>query len=133
METSQPNEDSQAAPNEVEEPPKHGEQAKVMNPLPSSQAAFLNSNIENIISAINDKRKRDISLLADFKSDLEMQCAAAYSLMESTIYSTYEQTNTVMEGKLQELLQVIERINLLESELTEFKSAFSALYSDIHA
>ncbi len=35
-----------------------------MNPLPSSQAAFLNSNIENIISAINDKRKRDISLLA---------------------------------------------------------------------
>ncbi len=102
-----------------------------MNPLPSSQAAFLNSNIENIISAINDKRKRDISLLAgeipppgphahththfyghtDFKSDLEMQCAAAYSLMESTIYSTYEQTNTVMEGKLQELLQVIERIS----------------------
>ncbi len=40
-----------------------------------------------------------------------MQCAAAYSLMESTIYSTYEQTNTVMEGKLQELLQVIERIS----------------------
>ena len=35
-----------------------------------------------------------------------------YSSMESTVYKTYNETNRVVEDKLQELLQVIERIGM---------------------
>lgn len=48
----------------------------------------------------------------DFKKDLELQCSEVYSSMEGTVYGVYEETNKRVEGKLQELLEVLERISM---------------------
>ena len=67
------------------------------------------------------------------------------------MYNSYENTQSTMEEKLQELFVVLERIGKaniqyhcytfidyvvatekLEVELAQFKTALSALYSDVH-
>lgn len=41
---------------------------------------------------------------------MDQQCSRAYSSIEAALYNSYESTNKVVEGQLQELFAVLERI-----------------------
>ena len=103
--------------------------------IPLSELSQLNTrellqcNLEQFVSDINTKRKRDTTLLeggflcylqhrrlflhfVDFKKDLELHCSAAYSSMQAALYSLYEQNSKVINDKLEELMSVMETIGM---------------------
>ena len=51
-----------------------------------------------------------IHYIADFKKELDEQFSAAYTGVEASVFSTYEQVNQSIEDKLQELYAVLDRI-----------------------
>lgn len=87
---------------------------------------------------------------------MERQCNDTCNSVEAAMYNIYELTNKSVEEKLQELSTVLERIGMqnkrhdivqclistkfilftaakLEVELEDFKTALSALYTDVHS
>ncbi|KAL5484526.1 hypothetical protein EMCRGX_G021043 [Ephydatia muelleri] len=105
--------------------------------MPLSEPSQLNTrellqcNLEQLVSDINTKRKRDTTLLEDFKKDLELLCSAAYSSMQAALYSLYEQNSKVINDKLEELMSVMETIATQEEELEQFKREMGAFLSDL--
>lgn len=92
---------------------------------------LLQCNLEQLVSDINTKRKRDTTLLEDFKKDLELLCSAAYSSMQAALYSLYEQNSKVINDKLEELMSIMETLAKQEEELEQFKREMGAFLSDL--
>ncbi|KAJ8040760.1 Synaptonemal complex central element protein 2 [Holothuria leucospilota] len=93
---------------------------------------MLNQQAQILIDEVNAKRKRDTSLLDDFKKSLEIQASNAYSMVEQNVFQLYEENGKLLQEKLQELFATLDRIAKLEQELEQFKVALGALYQDIH-
>ncbi|XP_035699869.1 synaptonemal complex central element protein 2-like [Branchiostoma floridae] len=94
---------------------------------------MLNQSAQKLVDDINSKRKRDAALLSDFKKALEIQVGNSCSLLESSMYQTYERTGARMQEKLQELFAVLDRVSKLEAELKQFRQALGMLYTDVQA
>ncbi|XP_078656590.1 synaptonemal complex central element protein 2-like [Branchiostoma floridae x Branchiostoma belcheri] len=92
---------------------------------------MLNHSAQKLVDDVNSKRKRDAALMADFKKALEIQVANSCSVLESSMYKTYETTGELMQEKLQELFAVLDRVARLEAELKQFHQALGMLYTDI--
>ncbi|XP_072045190.1 uncharacterized protein [Amphiura filiformis] len=92
----------------------------------------INEKAQQLIDEINNKRKEDTVLLADFKKSMEMQVARSYGLLEQSMYQVYDHNGKIMQAKLQELFATLDRIAKLEAELKQFKNALGALYTDIN-
>ncbi|XP_070563311.1 synaptonemal complex central element protein 2-like [Ptychodera flava] len=92
----------------------------------------LQSAAQSLIEEINSKRKRDTTLLTDFKKNMEVQISNSASMVEQAMYETYEQNGRMMQEKLQLLFATLDRIAKLETELDDFKHALGLLYKDVH-
>ncbi|XP_022087220.1 uncharacterized protein LOC110977418 [Acanthaster planci] len=92
---------------------------------------ILNQRTQQLIDDINAKRKRDTSLLADFKKAIEVQASNSYDNLEQAMFQMYEGNGKVIQEKLQELFATLDRISKLEMELEQFKTSLGALYSEI--
>ncbi|XP_077981921.1 synaptonemal complex central element protein 2-like [Glandiceps talaboti] len=98
---------------------------------PVTSREMLQTAAQTLIEDINAKRKRDTTLLTDFKKNIEMQVSNSCGVLEQTLYQTYQHNGTVIQEKLQELFAILDRIATLEAELDEFKHALGLLYKDI--
>lgn len=94
----------------------------------SVKLEFLKERIEQLVSDINMKRKRDSEMLEEFRKNLEQQTNIAVSRMEGSVYGVYNNTNRTIEEKLQEFMMVMARIEKQEAELEEFKRVLELLY-----
>ena len=95
------------------------------NPKQSWQ---LRQTLEGVVKDINAKRERDlsilsgilnvsqicckiiISLLEEFKKELEVQSAESYGKVEKALYGVYEENSATINEKLEELFAVLDRI-----------------------
>ncbi|XP_071800233.1 synaptonemal complex central element protein 2-like [Asterias amurensis] len=107
---------------------------QLASPAPSYSITreFLNEQTQQLIDDINAKRKRDTTMLADFKKALDLQASNSFASLEQAMYQVYQQNSKGIQDKLQELFSTLDRISKLEMELEHFKHSLGSLYSDIH-
>ncbi|XP_038056166.1 uncharacterized protein LOC119728159 isoform X1 [Patiria miniata] len=107
-------------------------QTQQMPPMSNSvNREILNQRTQQLIDDINAKRKRDTTLLADFKKAMELQASSSYEGLEQAMFQMYEGNGKAIQEKLQELFATLDRISTLEMELEQFKTSLGALYSEI--
>ena len=47
---------------------------------------------------------------SEFKTSLDLQASEVYHNVETAVYSMYDQSSSMIQEKLQELMQVLQRI-----------------------
>ncbi|XP_062515271.1 synaptonemal complex central element protein 2-like [Corticium candelabrum] len=101
------------------------------NDTGTTSREVLNDRAQQLIDKLNEKRKKDATILADFKKSLEDQAANAYSTVEQRMVQMYERHSKIVQEKVQELFAILDRIAKQEEELCRFRSALGMLYSDV--
>uniref|UniRef100_A0A8D2Q5S0 Synaptonemal complex central element protein 2 n=1 Tax=Varanus komodoensis TaxID=61221 RepID=A0A8D2Q5S0_VARKO len=122
-------------------------------PLPSSNASgggsdkksssyfiALDSTIENLqertqqlIDKINENRKKDHVLMNSFKESLLMKVSSLAEKLEERVFPVYDHNNKLIQDKLQELSEIMERIREIETELRQVCHTVEMLYKDLCA
>ncbi|XP_071495221.1 synaptonemal complex central element protein 2-like [Diadema antillarum] len=97
--------------------------------LPSREE--INQRAQQVIDQINEKRKRDTTLLNDFRKVLQNQVTKSCDTLEERMYQVYEANGKTIQSKLQELFSTLDRVASIEEELDHFKEALGLLYTDI--
>ncbi|KAF7240175.1 Synaptonemal complex central element protein 2 [Varanus komodoensis] len=120
-------------------------------PLPSSNASgggsdkksssyfiALDSTIENLqertqqlIDKINENRKKDHVLMNSFKESLLMKVSSLAEKLEERVFPVYDHNNKLIQDKLQELSEIMERIREIETELRQVCHTVEMLYKDL--
>ncbi|XP_069460272.1 synaptonemal complex central element protein 2 isoform X2 [Ambystoma mexicanum] len=113
----------------------HGDSSMaVMDSKSANYFAVLDSSIEglqnraqHLIDKINENRKKDQTLLNNFRESLTMKVSDLMQKLEEKMYEIYDHNNKLLQDKLQELPEILERITQLETELKQSNVCMSQL------
>ncbi|XP_030290389.1 synaptonemal complex central element protein 2 isoform X2 [Sparus aurata] len=83
--------------------------------------------VQDLVEEINDSRTSDQKVMDGFEEKLMKKVPEMCQQMKELMYSVYEENSNKMEGKLQELFEVLERCTKLNKELVEANQALSGL------
>ncbi|CAI5796251.1 Hypothetical predicted protein [Podarcis lilfordi] len=104
----------------------------------SSYFIALDSSIENlqeraqqIIDKMNEKRKEDQVLMNNFREGLLMKVSSLAEKLEESMFPVYDHHNKLIQDKIQELYQIMERIKQIEAELRKVCHTVEMLYKDL--
>ncbi|XP_077326437.1 synaptonemal complex central element protein 2 [Lithobates pipiens] len=104
----------------------------------SQSFAELEANVEalqlraqSLIDKINKKRNKDQTLLEDFKKSLTMKVEVLCQALEEKMHQRFEQNNMLLQAKMQELTDVMQRINHLQEELRQVCNTLTTVYEDL--
>ncbi|XP_062975193.1 synaptonemal complex central element protein 2 [Elgaria multicarinata webbii] len=119
-------------------------------PLPNSNASgasdsksssyfiALDSTIENLhertqqlIDKINENRKKDHVLMNNFRENLLMKVSSLAEKLEERMLLVYDHNNKLIQDKLQELSEIMEKIRQIETELRQVCHTVEMLYKDL--
>lgn len=89
--------------------------------------AYLNEQVDQLVNDINVKRKRDNELIEEIRKHLEAHLSSFMQSLEASILKRHETTNKEIEPKLQELTEVLQRIEKLEGEMEDYRSSLASL------
>ncbi|XP_036951329.1 synaptonemal complex central element protein 2 [Acanthopagrus latus] len=83
--------------------------------------------VQDLVEEINNNRTSDQKVMDGFEEKLMKKVPEMCQQMKELMYSVYEENSNKMEGKLQELFEVLERCTKLNMELVEANQALSGL------
>ncbi|XP_040270919.1 synaptonemal complex central element protein 2 [Bufo bufo] len=104
----------------------------------SNYFAALDANVEalqkraqSLIDKINEGRIKDQTLMKNFNTNLNIKVAELSQCLEERMYQMYEQNNTQLQVRLQELSNIMDRIGQLQAELKQVCQTVATVYKDL--
>lgn len=91
----------------------------------------LQNRAQQLIDKINENRKKDQSLLGNFRESLTLKVTDLAQKLEEKMYELYDHNNKLLQDKLQELPEILERISQLETELKQVCHTVVTVYKDL--
>ncbi|XP_075062857.1 synaptonemal complex central element protein 2 isoform X2 [Mixophyes fleayi] len=91
----------------------------------------LQRRAQSLIDKINEGRSSDQDMMKSFNTSLSMKVTELSQCLEERMYQMYEQNNTLLQARLQEFSQVVERIRQLQSELKHVCQTVATVYKDL--
>ncbi|XP_073507054.1 synaptonemal complex central element protein 2 [Phyllobates terribilis] len=91
----------------------------------------LQSRAQSLIDNINEGRIEDQTMMKNFNTNLNIKVAELSQCLEDRMYQMYEQNNTQLQVRLQELTEIIERIEQLQAELKQVCEMVVTVYKDL--
>ncbi|XP_056426429.1 synaptonemal complex central element protein 2 [Hyla sarda] len=91
----------------------------------------LQSRAQCLIDKINEGRSMDQTLMKNFNTNLNIKVAELSQCLEDRMYQMYEENNTQLQVRLQELTDIIERIGQLQAELKQVCQTVVTVYKDL--
>uniref|UniRef100_A0A8C5LTZ4 Synaptonemal complex central element protein 2 n=1 Tax=Leptobrachium leishanense TaxID=445787 RepID=A0A8C5LTZ4_9ANUR len=88
----------------------------------------LQNRAQGLIDKINEERAKDQELMKSFNESLSMKVSEISQRLEDRMYNLYNQHNQLLQERMQELPEVIERIEVTHSELQAVCETIFNLY-----
>ncbi|XP_069783272.1 synaptonemal complex central element protein 2 [Narcine bancroftii] len=105
---------------------------------PSNCSLGADSSVEGIcertkqlVNEINKSRMKDHKWMSNFKDTLIMKISEFSKKIEEQLFEIYNSENKLIEDTLQELLNILDRIRCLDSELKQSCNAMATVYKDM--
>ncbi|XP_059847846.1 synaptonemal complex central element protein 2-like [Hypanus sabinus] len=98
---------------------------------PDSSVEGLCERTKQLVNEINKSRIKDHKLMCNFKDTVIMKVSEFSKKMEERLFEIYSSENKLIEDALQELLNILDRIRCLESELKQTCNAMATVYRDM--
>ncbi|XP_029440880.1 synaptonemal complex central element protein 2-like isoform X2 [Rhinatrema bivittatum] len=99
--------------------------------LLDSNLQALQNRAQELIDKVNEKRKEDQTLLSNLKESLMVKVSNFSHTLEEQMYQVYDHHNRLLQDKLQEFMEIIERISQLEAELKQVCQTVATVYKDL--
>ncbi|XP_075433613.1 synaptonemal complex central element protein 2 isoform X1 [Ascaphus truei] len=107
-----------------------GKSANYFAALDASMEA-LQSRAQHLIDKINESRNQDQAMMKNFNDSLALKVTELSQRLEDRMYRHYDHQNTLLQDKLQELPEIIERIGQLQGELKQVCQTVVTVYKDL--
>ncbi|XP_025920152.1 synaptonemal complex central element protein 2 [Apteryx rowi] len=91
----------------------------------------LQQRTQRLIDKVNDNRREDHAVMSAFRESLLLQVSGLAEKLEERMFHTYDLHNRLIQEKLQELSEVMERIGHMETELRQVCRTVEAAYKDL--
>ncbi|XP_051897900.1 synaptonemal complex central element protein 2-like [Pristis pectinata] len=98
---------------------------------PDSSVEGMCERTKQLVNEINKSRIKDHKLMSNFKDTLIMKVSEFSKKIEEGLFEIYSSENKLIEDTLQELLNILDRIRCLESELKQTCNAMATVYKDM--
>ncbi|KAM4887887.1 synaptonemal complex central element protein 2 isoform 2-T2 [Thomomys bottae] len=92
---------------------------------------ILKKRAQELIENINESRQKDLALMANFRDSLKIKVSDLTEKLEERMYQAYNQHSKIIQERLQEFTQKIEKISQLETELREVCHTVETMYNDL--
>ncbi|XP_069851093.1 synaptonemal complex central element protein 2-like isoform X3 [Dipodomys merriami] len=96
-----------------------------------SSIEILKKRAQELIENINESRQKDLALMANFRDSLKIKVSDLTEKLEERMYQAYNQHSKIIQERLQEFTQKIEKISQLETELREVCHTVETMYNDL--
>ncbi|XP_042306889.1 synaptonemal complex central element protein 2 isoform X2 [Sceloporus undulatus] len=86
---------------------------------------------QQLIDKINENRKKDHEFMNNFRESLLMKVSSLAEKLEERVFSVYDHNSKLIQDKLQEFSDIMERIRQIETELRQVCHTVEMLYKDL--
>ncbi|XP_075594156.1 synaptonemal complex central element protein 2 [Balearica regulorum gibbericeps] len=91
----------------------------------------LQQRAQQLIDRVNDSRKEDHTVMSGFRESLLMKVSGLAEQLEERLFHLYGLHNELIQERLQELAEVMERVGTAEAELRQVCRTVEAAYRDL--
>ncbi|CAN0025464.1 unnamed protein product [Bubo scandiacus] len=123
-------------------------EALAMVPRPSAEASLdsqaskyfalldaslggLQERAQELINILNSSRKEDHSMMRSFRESLLLKVSGLAEQLEERVFHLYDLHNKLIQERLQELEEVMERVGQAKTELQQVCLTVEAAYRDL--
>ncbi|KAM6037527.1 synaptonemal complex central element protein 2 [Theristicus caerulescens] len=119
-----------AAPRPGAEAALDGQASRYFASLDASVGA-LQQRAQQLIDRVNDSRKEDHTVMSGFRESLLLKVSGLAEQLEERLFHLYGLHNELIQERLQELGEVMERVGQAEAELQQVCRTVEAAYRDL--
>ncbi|KAM6188626.1 synaptonemal complex central element protein 2 [Sarcoramphus papa] len=91
----------------------------------------LQQRAQQLINRVNDSREEDHTMMSSFKESLRLKVSGLAEQLEEQLFHLYGLHNKLIQERLQELEEVMERVEQAEAELRQVCCTVEAAYRDL--
>ncbi|XP_074990168.1 synaptonemal complex central element protein 2 [Calonectris borealis] len=91
----------------------------------------LQQRAQQLIDRVNDSRKEDHTVMSGFRESLLLKVSGLAEQLEERLFHLYGLHNELIQERLQELAEVMERVGQAEAELQQVCRTVEAAYRDL--
>ncbi|XP_074785995.1 synaptonemal complex central element protein 2 [Athene noctua] len=91
----------------------------------------LQERAQEVINVLNSSRKEDHSLMRSFRESLLLKVSGLAEQLEERVFHLYDLHNKLIQERLQELEEVMERVGQAKTELQQVCLTVEAAYRDL--
>uniref|UniRef100_A0A8C3JQW1 Synaptonemal complex central element protein 2 n=1 Tax=Calidris pygmaea TaxID=425635 RepID=A0A8C3JQW1_9CHAR len=91
----------------------------------------LQQRAQQLIDKVNDSRKEDHTVMSGFRESLLLKVSGLAEQLEERLFHLYGLHNELIQERLQELAEVMERVGQAEDELRQVCRTVEAAYRDL--
>ncbi|XP_029862231.1 synaptonemal complex central element protein 2 [Aquila chrysaetos chrysaetos] len=91
----------------------------------------LQQRTQQLIDRVNDSRKEDHTVMSSFRESLLLKVSGLAEQLEERLFHLYGLHNELIQERLQELAEVMERVGQAEAELRQVCRTVEAAYHDL--
>ncbi|XP_061888989.1 synaptonemal complex central element protein 2 [Entelurus aequoreus] len=91
----------------------------------------ISRRVQDLVQKVHDRRTSDQKEIEDFQETILEKVTEMCQQMKQDMYIAYEENSGVMEVKLQELTEVLERCSVLQNELMEASSVLANIRENL--
>ncbi|XP_015706105.1 synaptonemal complex central element protein 2 [Coturnix japonica] len=96
-----------------------------------SSVGDLRQRAQSLIDRLNDSRKEDHSVMSGFRDSLQLKVSNLAEQLEERLFQLYSLHNELIQERLQELAEVMERVRQAEAELQQVCHTVEEAYRDL--
>ncbi|XP_078242752.1 synaptonemal complex central element protein 2 [Pogona vitticeps] len=96
-----------------------------------STVGDLEQRTQQLIDKINENRKQDHVFMNNCRESLLMKVSSLADKLEEKVFHVYDHNSKIIQDKLQELSDIMERIRQIETELKQVCHTVEKLYKDL--
>ncbi|XP_021238655.1 synaptonemal complex central element protein 2 [Numida meleagris] len=96
-----------------------------------SSVGDLRQRAQRLIDRLNDSRKEDHTVMSGFRDSLQLKVSNLAEQLEERLFQLYSLHNELIQERLQELAEVMERVRQAEDELQQVCHTVEAAYRDL--
>ncbi|XP_059689008.1 synaptonemal complex central element protein 2 [Gavia stellata] len=119
-----------AAPQPGAEAALDGQASRYFASLDASVES-LQQRAQQLIDRVNDSRKEDHTVMSGFRESLLLKVSGLAEQLEERLFHLYGLHNELIQERLQELAEVMERVGQAEAELQQVCRTVEAAYRDL--
>ncbi|XP_074713610.1 synaptonemal complex central element protein 2 [Strix uralensis] len=91
----------------------------------------LQERAQELINILNSSRKEDHSMMRSFRESLLLKVSGLAEQLEERVFHLYDLHNKLIQERLQELEEVMERVGQAKTELQQVCLTVEAAYRDL--